>query len=128
MRGRSGGFVFSGVGCVAVGLGSWEITIRVSLVSERGCLKLDIPSAASCCSVPSLGGSEMLSSITSAALAPLSCCKCSISAPEVVGLDEATLVPSAIVGLDWAIMMEMVGESSVRMRVNTRFLLQSDAS
>ena len=86
------------------------------------CLKVNVLSAASSCSAPSLDGSEVPSCVaTLVALAPLSCCEFSMSVPDVVGLGKATFVSSAIVGRNGRRLMEMVGENSVRMRVKTRF-------
>ena len=44
-----------------------------------------------------------------------------MSVPDVAGLGKATFASSAIVGRNARGLMEMVGENSVRMRVNTRF-------
>ncbi len=113
--------------CVAVGLGDWK-KIMISLISKKGCLIADVPSAVSSRSAPSLCDSEVPSSMgVSSALAPLSCCKFSISGPDVTGSDKATFASSAIVEGDRTMVAEMVGESSVGMRVNTRFSIRSDA-
>ena len=84
--------------------------------------KVNVLSAASSCSAPSLDDSEVPSCVAmSVGLAPLSCCDFSMSVPDVAGLDKATFASSAIVGRNGRGVMEMVGENSVRMRVTTRF-------
>ena len=112
----------SGVISVAVSPSGWRKTI-IRLVLQKVYVELKIPSAVSSCSTPSLCSSEVPSSMaTSAALALFSWCECSISVPEVIGSDKATFASSAIMERKRRVTMEMVGENSLRVPVNTRFL------